>query len=76
MKTKEYLLKVKDFLENENLEWLDIFFLENPKNIPIDILEDITNYITSNNIENKNKAIKLINEYEDKKGFFEKLFKF
>lgn len=74
MNTKEYLLKIKDFLEKNDLEWLDNFFLDNTKNIPIDILENITEYITTKDNNYKNKSIELINNYKEKKSFFEKIF--
>jgi len=71
---KSILLEIKTLLEEENIDWLNNYLEKINTTLPIDILDNITKYILENDINSKNKAINIINNYKEEKSFFQKLF--
>lgn len=69
MKTKDIIKKLKDYLENDNFEWLDKLFIEiYSVEIPeeqeerlSDILDEATLYLEFKEEEYKEKALEMIN---------------
>ena len=69
MKTKDILKKLKDYLENDNFDWLDELFIEiYSAEIPeeqedklSDILNEATLYLELKEQEYKDTALEMIN---------------